>query len=89
MPADPHRPTIPEVLPVARAYVAKSGNSVGGSLHLVLDDPNYDDGSVRYCLELARERDDQDGIVLAHLLLAMTRTQRSKLARQLHAPAGA
>ena len=36
------KPTVPEVLPLVRAYYQKPGNIVGGNLHLVLDDENVE-----------------------------------------------
>ena len=73
------KPTIPEVLPLVQAYYAKPGNSCGGSLHIVLDDGNIEDGSVRFCRDWAAKHDDPDGIELAEILLRMSRTQRRKL----------
>lgn len=62
-----------------RKYAALPGNSVGGSLHIVLDDGNVDDDSVRHCIEWARERADLAGVELGEMLLRMSRTQRKKL----------
>jgi hypothetical protein len=73
------KPTVPEVLPLVEAYYALPGNSVGGSLHVVLDDGNVEDDHVRSCLEYARERGDKEGVELAEVLLRMSRTQRNKL----------
>jgi hypothetical protein len=78
------RPTVPEVIGIVRDYYAKPGNIVGGSLHLVLEDGNIDDESVRFCLQWAIDKDDQDGIRLAGMLLTMTKTQRKKLYRLQH-----
>jgi len=72
-------PTVPEVLPLVRAYYALPGNSTGGSLHIVLDDGNTDDSSVLFCIRRAHQLDDTDGITLAEILLKMSRTQRRKL----------
>ena len=73
------KPTIPEVLPLARAYFAK--NPVWGSLHVVLDEGNVKDSHVQFCIEFAEERGDHDGLILAKLLLRMSRTQRLKIAQ--------
>lgn len=82
-------PTVPEVLPMVRAYYAKEGNSTGGNFHIVLDDGNWDDGSVKFCLNEARKTGDEDGVRLGELLLRMSRTQRLKLyLRQITARAG-
>lgn len=80
------KPTVPDVLPLVRAYYAKPENGVGGNLHIVLDDGNVEDSHVRFCLDRAHEAGDADGIALAGLLLRMSRTQRLKLANAPHHP---
>jgi hypothetical protein len=74
------RLTVPDVLPMVREYVAKPGNMGGGSLHMVLDDGNWDDGSVRFCINWAAERGDVEGFDLGLILLTMSKTQRRRLA---------
>lgn len=74
-----NRPTVPEVIPLIRAYIAKPGNNVGGCLHAVLDDNNIRDSDILWCREYALEEGDEDGVKLADLLLAMTKTQRNKI----------
>lgn len=78
----PHRskPTIPEVLERFRAYRALPGNGAWGSLHIVLEDYNIDDDSVRFCIEVAAREHDTEGQFLASLLLRMSKTQRRRLA---------
>lgn len=78
--AKPIKPTVPEVLPLVRAYYAKPGNGAGGNLHIVLDDYNVRDDDVQFCLDLAEQFNDEDGAALAKLLLKMSKTQRAKLA---------
>jgi hypothetical protein len=75
------KPKIPEVLPAIRAYYAKPGNGNGGNLHIVLEDPNYEDGHVRFCIAMARDAGDSEGAAIAEKLLLMSKTQRKKLAR--------
>lgn len=77
------KPTLPEVRPMVSAY-RKAGNHVGGSLHIVLDDGNVDDDSVRWCAQYARDNGDKDGEVIAEVLLMMSKTQRSKLAGEFY-----
>lgn len=83
---DHERPTIAQVLPLLRAYYAMPGNGVGGSLHLVLEDPNYEDHHVLACYETAMMHDDSAGALLALVLLAMSKTQRRKLGGMSHYP---
>lgn len=52
------------------------GNGAGGSLHIVLDDGNVDEDSVRFCLTYARDRDDAVGVALANVLLSLTDDDR-------------
>lgn len=44
-------------------------NSTGGSLHIVLDDGNWNRMSIEFCLEYARDRDDPIGEAISKLLL--------------------
>jgi len=60
-------------------YYQREGNSVGGNLHIVLDDGNVERSHVEFCLERATAEGDEAGVVLARLLLAASRTQREKL----------
>ena len=78
------KPTLPEVLPMMWAYVAKPGNGVGGNLHIVLDEGNVCDGHILYCLDRCREKGDTDGVALAETLLRMSKTQRSKLSDRMY-----
>jgi hypothetical protein len=80
------RPTIPEVLPLVRAYYSKPGNAVGGALHIVLEDGNVRTSDVEWCRQRAAEDGDVDGVQLATLLLAMSPTQRRKLGELAHHP---
>lgn len=76
--------TIPDILPAISAYKATFGNGCGGSLHIVLDDGNVDNSDVEFCRQWAQERGDAAGESIARSLLAMSRTQRRKLARLFH-----
>jgi len=66
-------------LEMARAYYAKYGNECGGSLHVVLDDGNVDDDSVRFCCNWAADNQDADGVDLANKLLTITEDMRHEL----------
>lgn len=71
--------TVPDVLDRFRAYHARE--PLWGSLHIVLDDGNIDNASVRFCAKYAAEELDYEGLELAELLLQMSGTQRRKIAR--------
>lgn len=73
------KPSIEEMIPLIKDYYAKPLNGVGGSLHIVLDDGNLENGDVEFCREWAIEHNDEDGIKLADLLLQMSATQRGKI----------
>lgn len=73
------KPTIPEVIDQFRAY--HETNLAWGSLHIVLDDGNIQDESVIYCRNYALAQGDADGVVLADILLSMSKTQRLKIGR--------
>jgi hypothetical protein len=76
---DQCKPTVPEVLPLVKAFYAKPGNGVGGKLHVVLEDRNVETSHVQFCLDAAKEAGDEDAVALAELLLRMSTTQRRKL----------
>lgn len=76
---DPSRPTVPEVRELVDAYYEHAGNTAGGNLHIVLDDFNIADHHIQFCLELASEMGDDDGVEIAEKLLQMTTTQRRKV----------
>jgi len=67
------------------AYHEAPLNGAWGSLHIVLDDGNVDDSSVRHCKDWAVERGDAEGAALADILLTMSKTQRHKLPNKVWA----
>lgn len=73
-PATARKPTIPEVLDRFAAYHREHPCWSGG-LHVVLDEGNVSDSSVRHAVE----RTEGEAHDLAKLLLRMSRTQRLKL----------
>jgi len=79
-----NKPTIDEVLPQVWAYRDIPGNSVGGSLHIVLDDGNASDSDVKFCIDHAEKKNDSEGARIGRLLLRMSRTQRLKIARRFY-----
>lgn len=78
------KPTIPEVMPIVRAYLAKPENGVGGNLHIVLDDGNVHDDHVKFCIDQSIERGDKDGEYLGRILLSMSFTQRTKIYKNIY-----
>lgn len=74
---DKDRPTVPEVMPFVRSIYQRNG--VGCCLHIVIDDGNVGDQSVQFCLEQAQAAGHEDCIAAAEMLLAMSKTQRSKV----------
>lgn len=82
------KPTVDVVEHLVRAYYAVHGNEAGGSLHILLDDGNVSDDSVRFCVTSARRQDDEKGEALARVLLRMSKTQRLKLAKLRHLKRG-
>lgn len=75
----PKKPTIPEVIPLVKAWYAIPGNDVGGIFHVMLDDGNWEQTFANSALENARELGDPQAIELAEKLVAMSGTQRRKL----------
>jgi hypothetical protein len=75
----PKKPTIPEVIPLVKAWYALPGNNVGGIFHVLLDDGNCEQHFAISALKDARELGDPQAIDLAEKLVAMSQTQRRKL----------
>lgn len=75
------RPTAHEVAKMARDYYDLPNNGAGGNLHIVLDDGNLGTGSIAHCLERAKSRGDEPGILLAEAMLKLTPTQRRNVMR--------
>lgn len=76
--------SVPVVVDMVRAYYQKPGNLAGGCLHLVTEEPNYDDDSVRSCIEWAQQTGDKEGERLARILLECSRSQRRRIAMTHH-----
>jgi|WetSurMetagenome_2_1015567.scaffolds.fasta_scaffold13789_9 hypothetical protein len=56
----------------------------GGSLHIVLDDGNYEDCYVSWCAGYACAMNDGAGSDIANLMLLMTLKQRKQVYEKLH-----
>ena len=76
---NPKRPTVPQVIPLVKAYYEVPGNGVGGNLHIVLDDFNIKDYHIKYCLKQCKETGDSAGEELANMLMQMSPSQRRKV----------
>ena len=68
-----------DILPLLKAFSLISENGVGGKLHIFLEDGNVDDGSIKFCLEQAREAGDELAVKIAELVLECSKTQRRKI----------
>lgn len=75
------RLTLPEVVPIAQAYMERYPH--GGSLHLALEDFNLSDKAIEFCAGIASENGDIHGKNLADMMLRLTQTQRKKLVRMI------
>lgn len=76
------RPSVAEVQRLIDAYYQFDGCIVGGDLHVVLDDGNWEDGSIQWCIDTAGTREASEpecARLLGRLLLLTTRTQRNGL----------
>jgi hypothetical protein len=72
--------TVPEFMEKVWAYVDRDGHSLGGALHIAVDDGNIDDSHIEFCRQFALEQGDVEGAWLATLLAEMSKTQRRKVA---------
>lgn len=50
-----------------------------GCLHIVLDDDNIEDEYIRYCIEFAKEHNDQEAVELGEILLKLTEEERVEI----------
>lgn len=81
------RPSVPEVVAMIQAFYQHPAHGVGGALHIVLDDHNLGQDTIRYCREYAAygchcgRTPCQDAIDIADALLAMTGTQIRRVMR--------
>ena len=73
------KPTVPEVLPLARAIYLRDGGGAGCCLHVVLDDNNVGAKHVEGIEAAARERGHEDCAELAALLARMSTSQRRRI----------
>lgn len=74
-----HFVTLKHLKDLIDAYYAMPGNGAGGSLHVVLDDGNYEREHVEFCRQYAAERNDLAGVQLADMLLSLTEDERYEL----------
>lgn len=77
---------ISDVLPLLKEYCSREGNSVGGNLHIVLDDGNIEDDNIAFCLRQCLYSNPMDnlGAALCHLLKDMSKTQRKKISAMMY-----
>lgn len=73
--------TVPEVFPLVQAYFAKHESTI---FHVMLEDGNYGHNTARSQCEDARARGDSEAIVIADILVQMTKTQRARIADMLY-----
>ena len=62
-----------------KEYYQKPGNSVGGNLHIVLDDGNLENSHIQHCKETCIKEHDHDGSKICTLLLQCTDAQRRSI----------
>jgi hypothetical protein len=66
----PIPPSQADVEQLEELFYEIDGNGAGGSLHIVLDDGNWDRDSIEFCVGYARENGDEAGRRFAEWLLA-------------------
>lgn len=68
-----------DFIDLVKVYYSKTGNSCGGSLHIVLDDENIEDSHVSWCAGYACGKGDEEGHDIASLMELMTIEQRERV----------
>lgn len=76
--------SIPDILPMVKAYFQKPGNEAGGLLHVVLDEGNVEPFHILFAMEQCMLTEDEDGKALCIHLLRMSKTQRRALSAQVY-----
>lgn len=74
--------TVDQLVPICKWYYSYHG--AGGWLHIVLDDGNLEDHSVKYCFERAAGEADIVCHLLAGLILCISEDDREVLYEKLH-----
>lgn len=78
------RPSItPEMVERFAAYY--TANPTWGSIHIVLDDFNFEDDHVQWCVGWAEDAGDVEGAELARILVSLTKSQRGRLGHKAEA----
>jgi hypothetical protein len=73
------KPTVPEVLPLAKHVYELPEHGSGGCLHIVLDDGNLENSHLDFCYGFASGRGCEFCTTLAPVLRRMSMTQRKKI----------
>ena len=73
--------TVPQLIEECKKYYAMPNNSMGGCLHIVLDDENIKDNHIKFSIDEAEREGDEAGVRLGKLLLQASMTQRRKLVK--------
>ncbi len=71
--------TVDLLIECCKAYYEVDENSVGGSLHIVLDDGNLETANILHCIDDAYRNNDLAGVILGKLLLSVSYKQRCEL----------
>ena len=66
------KPTSRQLIAIVDDFYEIEGNGAGGCLHIVLDDLNLEKHNIEFCLNYAKERNDEEAINLAKILLLYT-----------------
>lgn len=75
------KPSLHDVIHLFADYERRHG--AWGALHVVLDDNNHEDSSVRFCVDTATAKGDQEGCYLGLLLLRMSESQRGRIGNRI------
>ena len=68
-----------DLVPKLMEYYKRTGNSLGGDYHIVLEDGNTSDAHITFGLNQAIYKNDELGIEIGETLLEFTISQRKKL----------
>lgn len=73
-----------DIVPLLRFFRSDPQNSVGGNLHIFLEDENVEDDHIKFCLDRCMEVGDTIGETICRLALKMSITQRKRMSREFY-----
>jgi len=75
---------VKEIMPLVWELYATDHGSVGGCLHIVLDDNNICDGSIEFCIDYAKREKCDQCLLIAEMLMKMSEDEREVVTNHVY-----